>query len=596
MPARIGRYQLVGRLAKGGMAEAYLALSGELSGLRTLVVVKRILPHLSSNPQFVRMFFDEARIGALLDHPNIARVIEVGHDDDGYFFAMEPVQGKPLSSILRRSARRRRPLGHAHAAFIVGEAARGLGYAHALADGDGRPLNVVHRDVSPENIVVSFEGAVKVIDFGIASALGRLTETIVGGLKGKVEYMSPEQASGGVADRRSDVFALGIVLWEALCGRRLFRRATDLLTMRAITNEPIPRPTDGPARVAPRLERIVMCALEKAPEDRFQDAHEMSLLLHQYAYATDGFDPTELAAHVKQLFPAEHAGWRATASAALEIAGARPRKITSAFPLSRIADTQGPDTHGGSNADVPSVSNPTIELHKRQHRTTEMPPLESWSLPHDDPASDGGEPGSGGGAGGGAGSGFSAASGVSGASRGSGASGASLASDVTPTDVPLWARLGLAPLLLSLLLGAVGATAAFVALRARASAPAVPVVIRSIGAASSAAATGGAAPVVQPLLAVKPALPAASLLAAEPPTPSALPALAAPVAVPEAAQRSPERAPIHVSKPIVRKRPVVRRAAAVKHAPAPPHVVAPPRAPNPQPLPQPRPGWNDPFR
>jgi len=243
--ARIGRYRLIGRLAKGGMAEAFLALSGELPGLRTLVVVKRILPHLAENEQFVRMFLDEARIGALLDHPNIPRIIEVGHDEDGYFLAMEAVPGKTLSAILRRAARRERPLGEADAAFIVGRAAAALGYAHAHTDADGQPLNIVHRDVSPENILVSFEGAVKVIDFGIASVHGRMSQTQVGGLKGKVEYMSPEQAAGAPIDNRSDVFSLGVVLWEALSGRRLFRRDTDLAVMRAISSESIPRPS-GP--------------------------------------------------------------------------------------------------------------------------------------------------------------------------------------------------------------------------------------------------------------------------------------------------------------------------------------------------------------
>ena len=212
---RLGRYQIIGRLATGGMAEVYLALSGELTGFRTLVVVKRILPHLAADDQFLRMFLDEARIGALLDHPNIPRIIEVGHDAHGYFLAMEAVPGKTLSAILRRAARRERPLGQADAAFIVARAAAALGYAHALTDADGRALNIVHRDVSPENILVSFEGAVKVIDFGIASAHGRRSETLVGGLKGKVEYMSPEQAAGAPVDNRSDVFSLA-----SSCGKR----------------------------------------------------------------------------------------------------------------------------------------------------------------------------------------------------------------------------------------------------------------------------------------------------------------------------------------------------------------------------------------
>jgi hypothetical protein len=367
---RIGRYQLVGRLAKGGMAEAYVALSGELPGLRSLVVLKRILPHLSSNEQFVRMFLDEARIGTLLDHPNVVRIIEVGHDVDGYFLAMEPVQGKSLSAVLRRAVLRKSPIGHAQAAFIVGQAADGLGYAHGLADAEGHPLNVVHRDVSPENILVSFEGAVKVIDFGIASALGRLTETVPGGLKGKIEYMSPEQVAGDVVDRRSDVFALGAVLWEALSGRRLFRRETELGTMRAIVDEPIPRPS-GNVPVSPRLERIVMRALEKDPEDRFQDGREMALLLQRHAFASDGFSPAGLAAQMKRLFAADHAGWTATANAALEIEGRRSRKITATFPLAPNTDAL--------------TSGATVALHVGR---PEIP----WAATHRDPPGDAGEP------------------------------------------------------------------------------------------------------------------------------------------------------------------------------------------------------------
>ena len=394
---------MIGRLAKGGMAEAYLALSGELPGLRTVVVVKRILPHLAADDQFLRMFLDEARIGALLDHPNIPRIIEVGHDAQGYFIAMEAVPGKTLSAILRRAARRERPLGQADAAFIVARAAAALGYAHALTDADGRPLNIVHRDVSPENILVSFEGAVKVIDFGIASAHGRMSETLVGGLKGKVEYMSPEQASGAPVDRRSDVFSLGIILWEALSGRRLFRRETDLAVMRAISGERIPRPS-GPRPIPPRLERIVMTALERAPEDRFQDAHEMAVQLERHVFRTDSFDPAQLVTQIKQLFPADHAGWKATMGMAQAVeGGGGHRKTTAAFPM-----LGGGSTHTGG---------PTVVLHEKPRSAAAathvdiarmfpaesqtggpefdegpaLPRLTGWGGAQQEPGSDGGE-------------------------------------------------------------------------------------------------------------------------------------------------------------------------------------------------------------
>jgi serine/threonine protein kinase len=315
---RLGRYQVIGKLATGGMAEVYLALSGELSGYRTLVVVKRILPHLASNNDFIRMFLDEARIAALLDHPNVVRIIEVGHDGDEYFLVMELVQGKPLSAVVRKAAKEGSPLTPALAAYVVAQAANGLGYAHNLVDADGRPLGVVHRDVSPQNILVSFEGAVKMIDFGIARALGRVSQTNPGGLKGKIEYMSPEQASSEEVDRRADVFALGVVLWEALTGKHLFRRETELATMRAIVDEPIP-PVSDVTPIAPELDAIVTRALQKRREDRFQSAQEMALALERYAFASEGFSPLQLGSYIKQLFDTEFAQWKKTVGSALDL-------------------------------------------------------------------------------------------------------------------------------------------------------------------------------------------------------------------------------------------------------------------------------------
>ncbi|HET6284813.1 MAG TPA: serine/threonine-protein kinase [Polyangia bacterium] len=318
--ARIGRYQLLDCLATGGMAQVFLALSGELSGFRTLVVVKRILPHLSLNRHFIRMFFDEARLAAQLDHPNVVRIIEVGQDGDEYFLAMEAVQGRSLSSLLRRGCKQDKPLTHAQSAFIIAQAANGLGYAHDLADTDGRPLEVVHRDVSPQNILISFEGSVKVIDFGVARALGRISETRAGGVKGKVHYMSPEQASGGEVDRRSDVFALGIVLWEALCGQRLFRRDNERAALHAIVDDPIKAPSEV-VRISPRLERIVMKALEKDPADRYKTAEEMALALERHAFTTEGFNPTQVGTAMKTLFASDHARWKKTIAAARDLEG-----------------------------------------------------------------------------------------------------------------------------------------------------------------------------------------------------------------------------------------------------------------------------------
>ncbi|HEY4187319.1 MAG TPA: protein kinase [Polyangia bacterium] len=318
---QIGRYRLVGLLATGGMAQVYLALSGELSGFRTLVVVKRILPHLSSNTQFIHMFFDEARIAARLDHPNIARIIEVGQQGDEYFLAMEVVQGRSLSALLRKARKQTpNPLSHAQSAYIVAQAAKGLGYAHALTDADGQLLNIVHRDVSPQNILVSFGGAVKLIDFGVARALGRVTETVPGGLKGKIQYMSPEQVKGLPLDQRSDVYALGIVLWEALCGRRLYNRETDMETLGAIVHDPIAPPSKFVSTSA-RLERIVMQALAKDPAERFQTAAEMALALERHAFASDGFNPLQVSTAMKDLFAADYTRWNRTVAAAMDKEG-----------------------------------------------------------------------------------------------------------------------------------------------------------------------------------------------------------------------------------------------------------------------------------
>jgi serine/threonine-protein kinase len=349
------------------MAEVYLALSGELSGYRTLVVVKRILPHLASNTDFIRMFLDEARIAALLDHPNVVRIVEVGHDGDEYFLVMELVQGKPLSAIVRKAAKEMQPLTPALASYIVAQAANGLGYAHDLVDSEGRPLGVVHRDVSPQNILVSFEGAVKMIDFGIARALGRVSHTNPGGLKGKIEYMSPEQASSEDVDRRADVFALGVVLWEAVTGRHLFRRETELATMRAIVDEPIPSPSDV-MPVAPQLEAIIMRALAKRREDRFQTAQEMALALERYAFASEGFSPLQLATYLKGLFDVEFAQWKKTVSSALDIE-AKPGSIIAAqsgtqFPVIQKPDlpTRGPTVALRKNTGSSSQNRPGLPL------------------------------------------------------------------------------------------------------------------------------------------------------------------------------------------------------------------------------------------
>jgi eukaryotic-like serine/threonine-protein kinase len=230
----LGRYEVVGHLASGGMAEVLLGRVRGPHGFERAVVLKRILPHLARMSSFVDMFLDEARIIARIHHPNVVQVHELGTEGGELFMAMEYLAGESVSSLVRRLATRNAKLDHALAAFIVAEACAGLHAAHELKTDDGALLHIVHRDVSPQNIFITFDGAVKVIDFGIAKSADRVARTEAGQLKGKLDFMSPEQCKSEPLDRRTDVFALGIVLYELLTQRRLFKRPSPAGTIKAI--------------------------------------------------------------------------------------------------------------------------------------------------------------------------------------------------------------------------------------------------------------------------------------------------------------------------------------------------------------------------
>jgi eukaryotic-like serine/threonine-protein kinase len=329
---RLGRYQVVGRIATGGMAEVYLAVHGELAGFRTPVVIKKVLPHLACNPEFIDMFLDEARIASLLDHPNVVRIYEVGRSDSEYFLAMELVQGKPLQALLRRAQETRAAVLEPRlAAFIVAQAASGLHHAHNLTDPLGNTLGLVHRDVSPQNVLLSFEGSVKVIDFGVARALGRITETQTGGMKGKFGYMSPEQARGEDLDLRADIFALGVVLWESVTGRRLFQRDNDLATMRALIYDPIPKPSTVLA-VAEGLESIIMRALTREPAHRFQTARDLANALERFIVQSGGASASDLGAVMKSHFAQDYGTWQQTLRTVINLPAHDPEAPTTSSP------------------------------------------------------------------------------------------------------------------------------------------------------------------------------------------------------------------------------------------------------------------------
>ena len=272
---RIGRYEVVGELAVGGMA---MILLGRLVGPRGFerpVVIKRILPHLAKAKEFVDMFVDEARIVAGIHHPNVVAVHELGREGDELFLVMEYLEGENVRSFVRRLVARHEELDRTLAMHIVAEACAGLHAAHELTDEQGRRRGLVHRDVSPHNVIVTYSGEVKVLDFGIAKAADRMTKTEAGQLKGKFEYMSPEQCAGKPLDRRSDVFALGILLYELSTGRRLFKRESELATLKAIGEQPVTPPSAVVADYPPALEAICKRALARRPADRYPSAMEM---------------------------------------------------------------------------------------------------------------------------------------------------------------------------------------------------------------------------------------------------------------------------------------------------------------------------------
>jgi serine/threonine protein kinase len=300
----IGRYEVAGRLATGGMGEILLAQLRGPGGFERAVVIKRILPHLSGHSTAERMFLDEARIVAGIRHPNVIQVQELLHEGDNLCIVMEYLEGENLSGLMRRMLVKKRQLPPSICAHIVAELAAGLHAAHDLETPDGRPGGLVHRDVSPQNAFITYDGSVKVLDFGIAYFHDRQTRTETGTLRGKFEYMSPEQCLAKPLDRRSDVFALGIVLYELTTGRRLFRRKNQLLTLKAIVEEPFTPPSAFMEDYPDQLEEILGRALAKDTNDRYQTAAEMRRdLVHASHQVSESALPDEtLAALMDELF------------------------------------------------------------------------------------------------------------------------------------------------------------------------------------------------------------------------------------------------------------------------------------------------------
>ena len=280
-PTRFGKYDLLALLATGGMAEIWLARVPGMAGFEKLVVIKRLLDRLARDHEYVEMFLDEARINARLTHSNIAQVLELGQVEGKYFMAMEYVPGLSVSQVGKRATQRLGEVPQEVACGIVAQSCAGLHYAHEMAMPDGTPLGIIHRDVSPQNLIITFEGGVKVLDFGIAKAHDRRSKTRTGLVKGKFSYMSPEQCLGQPLDRRSDVFALGIVLFELSTARRLFKRGSTYDTYTAITKADVPKPRALNPKIDAGVEAVILRALQLRVEDRYATAEQMQEALEQ---------------------------------------------------------------------------------------------------------------------------------------------------------------------------------------------------------------------------------------------------------------------------------------------------------------------------
>ncbi len=303
---KFGQYVLLEKIATGGMAEVWKARMRGVEGFQKIVAIKKILPHLSDNEDFIEMFIDEAKLAAQLNHNNIIHIYDLGMIQNSYYIAMEYVDGWDLKTILKRAQDRDQPMSVELALFVASKIASALDYAHRKRDLHEKDMSLVHRDVSPQNVLISEEGDIKLCDFGIAKAASKASHTQAGALKGKLQYMSPEQAWGKSIDRRSDIFALSAVLFEMLTGRKLFAGDNEMSTLEQVREGRVVPPSQLNDELTPEIDNIVLKGLQKDAEDRYQTAGELARDLDQLLYS---FRPTptsaDLAIYMHRLGTAE---------------------------------------------------------------------------------------------------------------------------------------------------------------------------------------------------------------------------------------------------------------------------------------------------
>jgi serine/threonine-protein kinase len=328
MHSSYGRYELHSKIAQGGMAEVFLAFQRDSTGFGKPVALKRLMPYLSEDPEFVQLFLAEARLTAKLSHPNVCKVFDLGEVNGSYYLALEYLPGKTLDRLARAARNAGTPLSPALIAHIAARAAEGLSHAHLAVDPrTGKSLQIVHRDVSPQNLLVTYDGQVKLLDFGIARVVDRMPGSSRGPTRGKPGYMSPEQVAGRPLDARSDVFALGVVIHELLSGRPLFRGDNAVQTKQQVLCAPIPPLGDRPG-LTPALRQVVDHALRRSPDERLQSAKELAERLDA---AVDGPVPRDATGDLAREMTRLFADQRAEDAARLA-EGSEPTRLKVASP------------------------------------------------------------------------------------------------------------------------------------------------------------------------------------------------------------------------------------------------------------------------
>jgi serine/threonine protein kinase len=388
---RLDRFELIAELASGGMATVFLARLSGVAGFQRLVAIKRLHPHLAREPEFVEMFLDEARLAARIHHPNVVPIQEVGESEQGYYLVMDYIEGDTLARVLAKAAKTNSKVPYGVTIRILLDTLAGLHAAHEMKDDHGEPLQIVHRDVSPQNILVGVDGVARVVDFGVARAATRLSTTRSGQLKGKLAYMAPEQARGAGVDRRADLFACGIVLWEALATKRLFKGDGEAETLNRVLYEPIATPSSVRPDVPKALEDICMKALSRDVDQRFATAQDFGDELEKAARALGSVGSVrDVAECLQEVIGVDLTQQRDAVRAWL--ARSEPSGATGSGPRSRpmldstVTRVEGSTSEPSSRRDGSSASRRTGLHVPRDPTRRSIPPVDRGAVTYPSPS------------------------------------------------------------------------------------------------------------------------------------------------------------------------------------------------------------------